>query len=146
MRIPSELWVVGGFLNEARTQECRNQELSPQNSKAKSFNIFHLIFLSCVFPLVDPKRCSVCWAGFVVGQVEEKCCSKCGGPAFPTPFGLALDTGVSWHVPLPALARAALASCPPTWWVQTVGKPSTEQRRRKDLHGRAASQLLPAKG
>lgn len=42
--IPWELWMSGGFLNETGTQESRNQELSPQKSKTKSFKFSALFF------------------------------------------------------------------------------------------------------
>lgn len=147
MRIPSELQMVGGLLNDTRTRECRNQEPFPQNSKTKSFK-FSALFFSVVFSLWWTLNIFL-FAGQALwwDTWKRNAVPHLGGLHFQSHWVWQQPiTRVSWHVPLPGLARAVLASCPSTWCMHTVRKPSTEQRRRENLHGRAAGQLPPGKG
>lgn len=137
--------MVGDFLNEESTQECKNQTLSTENGKMKHF---HLIFFNCFLSLLIPRFLPV-WAGFATRHAEEQCHSPAVGNVFPARFGPAVapHQDLTARVP-PALTRAALALCPPAWWVHTVEKPGANQRRRKRVHPhmRATSHCLPGRG
>lgn len=141
-----ELQVVGDFLNEEGTKECKTQTLSAENGEMKHFEFSALFFFSCFLPLLIPRFWPV-WPGFATGHAEEQSHSPAVGNVFPAPFGPAAapHQGLTACAP-PALTRAALASCPPAWWVHTVEKPRAKQRRRKRVRIRGQPAIVSQEG
>lgn len=97
-----KLWMIGDFLNEARTQECKNQMLSSENGKMKRFE-FSTLFFWFLLPFAEPQTLTC------LGRLCNKLCRRempfpSWGECVSSPFGLA----AAHHRGLVACAPPAL--------------------------------------
>lgn len=91
--------MVGGLLNDTRTQECRNQEPFPQNSEIKSFK-FSTLFFSVVFSLCGPQTFS-CLLG--------RLCGGTCGREMPLPVWGACISNPIWFGSSPSLGSHGMS-------------------------------------